>query len=76
MSFCEPYLWIPPSRSPFECFPPDNASYAEASHRFENYAPNPVENRPMHASRISNASRTLRASRHASRVLEHSGALH
>ena len=45
MSFCEPYL----CRSPFECFPPDNASYAEASHRFEDYAQAPAENRPMHA---------------------------
>jgi len=45
MSFCEPYL----CRSPFECFPPDNASYAEASHRFEDYAQALAENRPMHA---------------------------
>ena len=49
LPFCEPYLWIPPSRSPFECFPPHNASYAEASHRFEDYAQALAENRPMHA---------------------------
>jgi hypothetical protein len=42
-------VWIPPSRSPFECFSPDNASYAEASHRFEDYAHALAENRPMHA---------------------------